>query len=120
MDTRVPLKTRLQKALDMRNMKAADLCLKTGIPKGAVSYYLSGKSEPKADRLYLICKTLGVAEAWMLGYDVPIDRPDRQKNNDAIADIVDRLYTDEKFLTAVTKVCSFDSEKLESFLKLID
>lgn len=120
METRTPLKDRLQMALDMRNMKAADLCQKTGIPKGAISYYLSGKSEPKADRLYIICKALDVAEAWMLGYDVAIEKTVKQKNNDAIADIVVKMRTDEKFLQAVMKIYDFDSDKLNSFLNLID
>lgn len=119
MENRVPLKDRLQMALDMRNMKAVDLCQKTGIPKGAVSYYLSGKSEPKADRLYIICKALDVAEAWMLGYDVPVEKASKQKKNDAIADIVVKLRTDEKFLQAVNKIYNFDSDKLDSFLNLI-
>lgn len=120
MENRTPLKDRLQMALDMRNMKAADLCQKTGIPKGAISYYLSGKSEPKADRLYIICKALDVAEAWMLGYDVAIEKTSKQKNNDAIADIVVKLRTDEDFLNAVKRLYDFDSDKLRSFISLID
>jgi transcriptional regulator with XRE-family HTH domain len=105
-------------ALEMRNMKAADLCQKTGIPKGAISYYLSGKSEPKADRLYIICKALDVAEAWLLGYDVAVEKKPKQKKNDAIADIVVRLQTDEDFLFAVNTLYN-DSDKLKSFLNLI-
>ena len=118
MENRVPLKDRLQMALDMRNMKAADLCQKTGIPKGAISYYLSGKSEPKADRLYIICKALDVAEAWLLGYDVAVEKKPQQKKNDASADIVARLQTDEDFLFAVNTLYN-DSDKLKSFLNLI-
>lgn len=94
-------KVRLKKAMDARNMKAVDLCEKTGIPKGAVSYYLSGKSTPKADRLYLICKALDVSEAWMLGYDVEMVRTQTQKNNDTIASIVVALRTDNEFLNLV-------------------
>lgn len=94
-------KVRLKKAMDAHNMKAVDLCEKTGIPKGAVSYYLSGKSVPKADRLYLICKALDVSEAWLLGYDVAMARTQAQKNNDAIANIVVKLRTDSEFLDVV-------------------
>lgn len=68
------LKERLQEALIIREMRAADLCERTGIPKGAISYYLSGKSQPKADRLHLIAKALDVSEAWLLGFDVSMER----------------------------------------------
>ena len=99
-------KDRLKKALAMKNMKAVDLCEKTQIPKGAVSYYLSGKSTPKADRLYLICKALDVSEAWMLGYDVDMVVTQTQKNNDAIADIVVKLRTDNNFLSLVNALAT--------------
>jgi len=94
-------KVRLKKALDARNMKAVDLVEKTGIPKGAVSYYLNGRSVPKADRLYLICMALDVSEAWLLGYDVDMARTQVQKNNDAIANIVVKLKTDNEFFDVV-------------------
>ena len=90
-------KDRLKQAMDMRNMKAVDLCEKTKIPKGAISYYLSGKSTPKADRLFLLCKALDVSEAWMLGYDVEIAKTPAQKINDTIADAVAKAKTDDKF-----------------------
>ena len=66
------LQDRLKEALVVRGIKAIELSEKSDIPKGAISYYLSGKSSPKADRLNLICSTLNVSEAWMLGYDVPM------------------------------------------------
>ena len=67
-------KDRLRQAMKLSGLKAADVCKKTGIPKSAMSYYLSGRSEPKADRLYLLCQALDVSEAWMLGYDVEMER----------------------------------------------
>ena len=61
------LKDRLKEALDSRQMRAVDLTEKTGVPKSAVSFYLAGKSQPKADRLYLIARALDVSETWLLG-----------------------------------------------------
>lgn len=94
-------KDRLQIALNRANLKAIDVCRKTGIPKSAMSYYLSGRSEPKADRLYLLCKALDVSEAWMLGYDVDMAKTQTQKNNDTLADIVAKAKTDETFSTVL-------------------
>ena len=109
--TREDFKDRLKKALDIRGWKAVDLCERTDIPKGAISYYLSGKSTPKADRLYLICKALDVSEAWMLGYDVAMEKTKTQKNNDAIVDIVVKLRSDESFLSLVSALAK-DNEFL--------
>lgn len=94
-------KDRLRKAMNASGMKAADICNRTGIPKSAMSYYLSGRSEPKADRLYLLCKVLDVSEAWMLGYDVEMEKQQTQKNNDIIADAVVKMRTDNNFLSII-------------------
>lgn len=58
---------------------------------GVVSYYLAGKSKPKADRLHKIAKALQVSEAWLTGYDVTMQRIGTQKKNDWLASLVVRM-----------------------------
>lgn len=65
---------RIKMALIIRGMKQSELCQVTKIPKSAISQYISGAFEPKQDRIYLISKALNVSEAWLMGYDVPMDR----------------------------------------------
>ena len=65
---------RIKKALRIRGMKQSDLCQITKIPKSAISQYISGAFEPKQDRVYLIAKALNVSEAWLMGFDVPMER----------------------------------------------
>ena len=64
---------RLRIALDFRNMKATELSALTGINKSTISQYLSKEYEPKRDRLELFAKTLNVSDAWLIGYDVPME-----------------------------------------------
>lgn len=66
---------RIKEALRVRGKKQADLCQLTKIPKSALSQYISGAYEPKQDRIYLISKALSVSEAWLMGLDVPMERP---------------------------------------------
>ncbi|XVG95859.1 LexA family protein [Eubacteriales bacterium KG125] len=66
---------RISDALNIRGMKQQDLTEKTGIPKPSISQYISGYAKPKSDRIHLIAKALGVSEPWLLGYDVPMDKP---------------------------------------------
>ncbi len=63
---------RIYQALCELKITQAELCRKTGIPKSAMSQYVKGSFEPKDDRTYLIAKALGVSEAWLMGYDVPM------------------------------------------------
>lgn len=66
--------TRLAQALAIRGIKQADLCNKTGIPKSAMSQYISGAFEPKQDRLSILAQALNVDPVWLMGYDVPMER----------------------------------------------
>lgn len=65
---------RMRIALDRANMSQTDLSKKTKIPKSAISQYIKGSFEPKQDRVYLISKALHVSEAWLMGFDVPIEK----------------------------------------------
>ena len=67
-------KDRIKKALGIREMKQSELVEKTGIDKGQMSSYLAGRYKPKQENLSLIAEALGVDEAWLMGYDVPMER----------------------------------------------
>lgn len=71
---------RIKKALEIKGMKQSDLRRITKIPKSSMSQYMSGDYEPKQDRIYLIAKALNVSEAWLMGFDVPMERQDRRKS----------------------------------------
>ncbi len=112
--------SRLREAMDMRKKKQVDLERETGINRSAISRYLSGEYEPKNKPIYELAKALDVSEQWLMGYDVPMERPKAQKNNDAISDIVLLLRSDEDFLQIVLKISKMDSEKRKSLNALLD
>lgn len=96
------LSDRLKLAMNLRGLRPIDLSEHTGIPKSMVSYYLSGKSQPKADRLYKLAQLLQVNEAWLMGYDVPMERSPEQKRNDELEKIINRLQSDPEFFKVVS------------------
>lgn len=98
------LKDRLREAMEIRGLRSVDIIDKTGIPKVTISYYLSGKTTPRSDKLYQIAQVLDVSEAWLLGYDVPMARTDDQKKNDQLAKLIVRLRNDEQFYRTVSKL----------------
>ncbi|CCI60053.1 phage protein [Staphylococcus equorum subsp. equorum Mu2] len=75
---------RLKQALNTSGMKQVDVINKskllyeeTGVKvsKTDLSQYVNGKTEPGQKKLYVLAKVLNVSEAWLLGYDVPTNRP---------------------------------------------
>lgn len=111
-EKKAELKDRLKFALELREKKAVDLVRDLKIPKSAVSQYLSGKSQNMdSKRLYDMCKYLNVSEAWMMGYDVPMNRRIEGKN-DTLADVIKRLRTDDDFLSLVETLNKLDKSKI--------
>lgn len=116
---RAELRDRLREAMGLRGFRAVDLVEATGIPKGTISYYLSGKTEPKADRLYLIAQALDINEAWLLGYDVPMSRTDDQKKNDQLAKLIVRLRTDADFYKTVSELSKLTESQYRGIAQLV-
>jgi len=76
---------RLKRIMAERHLKQADIlrlvepiAKKYGdhIGSNALSQYVSGKVEPKQNKLFILSKALGLNEAWLMGFDVD---PDRRK-----------------------------------------
>ena len=65
---------RLCEAKFIRKIKQVELCAATGIGKSAMSQYFKGSFEPKPDKVAALASALNVSEAWLMGYDVPMER----------------------------------------------
>jgi len=72
--------SRLNQALEIRNMKPVELSQRTGLSKARISQYTNGVYEAKQKALYLIASALNVSEAWLMGHDVPMERLICEKN----------------------------------------
>jgi len=74
---------RLNEIMNMRNIRqidilnaAAPFCKKYGVKLGKndLSQYVNGKVEPGQEKLTILGLALNVSEAWLMGYDVPMER----------------------------------------------
>ncbi len=82
---------RLTYLMRERGLRQADIlerakphCAQLGVRlnKNDISQYVTGKVEPRADKLGVLALALGVSEPWLMGYDVamePDDTPSQHK-----------------------------------------
>lgn len=70
---------RLREAMRNTGKTQADLVRETGIGKSNISRYISGRFEPKSDAVHKLAIALNVSEMWLWGCDVPMERPQSQK-----------------------------------------
>lgn len=79
---------RLKQIMSERGLKQVDIleackpyCERYGIQlkKNDLSQYVSGKVEPKQDKLSILGMALNVNEVWLMGYNVPAGRKELEK-----------------------------------------
>lgn len=82
--------SRLKQLMNDRNLKQIDIlnkaqpyCIKYGVKLGKsdLSQYISGRNNPSQKKLTILGLALNVNEAWLMGFDVPMERNDKQLNN---------------------------------------
>ena len=110
-NSKCSLKYRLYEAMAVRGKKSVDLTRDLGIPKSAISQYLSGKSQKMdSERLYAIAQYLDVDEPWLLGYDVPMKKQ-KTAPEGGLSEAKQKLF-------ALAENCT--EEDAERFLKMFE
>ncbi len=80
--------TRLKQIMSDKNLRQVDIlaktmpyCKKYGVKmnKSDLSQYCSGKTEPNQNKLFVLSLALNVSEAWLMGFDVPMERDSYNK-----------------------------------------
>ena len=118
---------RLKKAMAIRNLRQTDLVEKTGIPKSALSQYISGKFLPKQNRLSTLAEALNVSETWLIGYDVPMEREASAYGSidfDSIPGLMPLPYSSGRTVPLIGSIACgtpiFASENMEKEISLPD
>lgn len=112
---------RLKKAMNIRAITQSELCEKTGIPKSAMSQYISGNFKPKQNRTHSLAKALDVNEAWLMGYDVPMERQsiseqDNNQNKTIVAINLKKIRADKMLRYAdISALSGVPKEDLQAF-----
>ena len=65
---------RLRHIMEERGMTQSELAQLSGVSKSSISRYISGAWKGKQDTVYNLAHVLNVSEAWLMGYDVPMER----------------------------------------------
>ena len=63
---------RLHEIMNKLNISQADISRKTGLPRSAISMYLSGQRTPRQDKISQICEPFNINPTWLMGYEAPM------------------------------------------------
>lgn len=87
---------RLRDGLSMRDMTQAELSRQSGVDKSSISRYLKNEYKGNQDAVYRIAHALRVDEAWLMGYDVPMERDTSAVAAPAISPNLEPYYPKEQ------------------------
>ena len=97
---------RIKQMMQIRDITQADLARITGIRASSISDYLSGKYQPKQDKIALIADALSVNPGWLMGYDEP-KKPisssivEKKENRDLLAHYQKLSEHEQKILITI-------------------
>ena len=100
--------SRLKEIMKLKNLKQADIVrmcqpycerYNVRIQRNDLSQYVSGKFEPKQDKLAILGMALNVSEAWLMGFDVPMSRERKQSKNRLLDIANSHVFTSEEIDT---------------------
>lgn len=91
---------RLKQIMETRQLRQVDIlkaaepfCEKYNVKleRNALSQYVSGKVEPGQEKLTILGMALGVSEAWLMGYEVPMERytPTTENGSGRISEFIE-------------------------------
>lgn len=100
---------RLRQVLDETGWSQTELAKRANVSKSSITRYLKGDWEAKQDVIYSIANATGLNEAWLMGYDVPKNRP--EKNTDTV---VSNISQYQAILAWI-----LDSEDVSDEMKLV-
>lgn len=111
---------RLQIAMDTRKIKQIDLARVADVNQGAISRYLKGSYEPKSATIYKLALALDVSDMWLEGYDVPMERSQKQKEIDFKNNLYKKIAQDMDLLKTISQYYNLPEEKQKIIRDLVD
>lgn len=111
---------RLQIAMDKRKIKQIDLARVADVNQGALSRYLKGSYEPKSATIYKLALALDVSDMWLEGYDVPMERSQKQKKIDFKNNLYKKIAQDMDLLKTISQYYNLPEEKQKTIRDLVD
>lgn len=103
---------RLQEAMKLRHMSAAELSRRTGVSESALSHYKKGDFEAASRNLEEIANVLDVSIPWLMGYDVPM----KETSHD---DFRQEMFDEERVLFDYKHLSESSKETVRNIIKAL-
>lgn len=108
----------LAKYLDKSGKTQKEMAEIVGVAPSTFNDWLRAKKYPRIDKIEIMADYFRILKSDLIE-EKSEEYREMQKNNDAIADIIIRMRTDNDFLSVVKEVYEMDSTKISSLLAFL-
>ena len=111
---------RIAEALSIKGWKQVDLVERTGIPKASINAWVKQNWQPKQKSLMKMAQVLDVSEMWLAGYDVPMERPEAQKKNDELIQLIGEIRKSEDLQHLFSSICNLTGDQRKTIETMVN
>lgn len=111
---KVDIKERIKQGLEIREITQTQLATRANIDKGQLSSYISGKYKPRQNNIDALAAALNVNEAWLMGFDVPMERV---SNNVETDQLVSKSVECKEILEICEQLSTHNQRKVLTYSK---
>ena len=111
---KVDIKERIKQGLEIREITQTQLAARANIDKGQLSSYISGKYKPRQNNIDALAAALNVNEAWLMGFDVPMERV---SNNVETDQLVSKSVECKEILEICEQLSTHNQRKVLAYSK---
>ena len=119
MDNKNIFARNLQMYMNMNGKSRKDVSDAIGVSYYTFTDWVNGKKYPRMDKVERLASYFGILKSDLIEERTQ-EHFEMQKKNDILSDIVIRMQTDEKFMSAVESLYKLDDKKLSGILTLLD
>ena len=111
---KVDIRERIKQGLEIREITQTQLAARANIDKGQLSSYISGKYKPRQNNIDALAAALNVNEAWLMGFDVPMERV---SNNVETDQLVSKSVECKEILEICEQLSTHNQRKVLTYSK---
>lgn len=116
MDNKNIFARNLQRYMDFNGKSRRDVCQALGFNYYTFTDWVNGRKYPRMDKVELLAKYFGIQKSDLIEEKMT---PEKEKDNDILADIIVRMRTDKNFFSVVSSIYDLDAGQLDSVKQVL-
>ena len=100
----------LRRIMSERKVSAKELSKALDFPYTTLLSWLKADNYPRIDKIEAMANYFGIQKSDLIEEKLTAEK---EKDNDLLSDIIVRMRTDEKFMSAVVSIYSLDASELD-------